>query len=321
MKFKIVIVSVLVFLISCKSNYTHIGDKNANYIPYYLKVYEADSLYIVKEYGKSYKLLDSLFKKYEPLNQEGVYPPLREYGNYIKLKKILNKEINKNEFSKLTVFYGYKPTDILNDSILNIISNELQITEIDLKNMNNYYLNQIDFNLRKELNDIWADDQICRENISKIDKVSSNVRYNELKKIVLSTDSINSIKLKKIFKKYNSFPCPKYSGVISIYDDKWDEIYITEVLIHQSDLDSRYQRKYFLDFAYQELKKGRFNPVFYSMMNDRKYAYGNEMDYFMFVVTNSKISNIKIKEINKKRRLVGLPTVEYEKWKHKLLNL
>ncbi len=43
----LLIIPLVLLCISCKSSYTRIGDKNANYIPYYLKVYEADSLFIV----------------------------------------------------------------------------------------------------------------------------------------------------------------------------------------------------------------------------------------------------------------------------------
>lgn len=79
MKNIIVVIGVFVILISCKSSYTHIGDKNANYIPYYLKVNEADSLFLVDEFDKSHKILDSLFQKYEPANTDNFY----EYGTYL----------------------------------------------------------------------------------------------------------------------------------------------------------------------------------------------------------------------------------------------
>ena len=88
--FLMVVVSLGLF--SCKSNYTRIGDKNANYIPYYLKVYEADSLYIIGEYKNSYKILDSLFKKYEPINM----PIYFEYEQYIKLANRFDKKTKKN---------------------------------------------------------------------------------------------------------------------------------------------------------------------------------------------------------------------------------
>lgn len=96
------LITVLIFTFSCKSTYTKIGDKNANYIPYYLKVYEADSLYIVENYEKSFKILDSLFKKYEPVNTYIYY----EVINYMKLKVILNKRISRKETENWILNYG-----------------------------------------------------------------------------------------------------------------------------------------------------------------------------------------------------------------------
>lgn len=43
----------LFFIVSCKSGYTKIGGKNANYIPYYNEVYRADSLYLTNNFEKS----------------------------------------------------------------------------------------------------------------------------------------------------------------------------------------------------------------------------------------------------------------------------
>ena len=58
---------ISISFISCKS-YQKIGGENSNYIPYYLKVYEADSLFLVKNYSLAYDKFDSLFKYYEPIN-------------------------------------------------------------------------------------------------------------------------------------------------------------------------------------------------------------------------------------------------------------
>ena len=85
MKKTIVLLTLILLLLSCKSKFTSIGDENANYIPYYLKVYEADSLYLTKNYEQSYKILDRLFKNYEPINIE----TFNEYLNYIRLKLVL----------------------------------------------------------------------------------------------------------------------------------------------------------------------------------------------------------------------------------------
>jgi hypothetical protein len=94
-----------------------IETKEVNYIPYYLKVYEADSLYIIKDYKKSYDILDSLFKKHEPLQMANYY----EVNNYYKLKIILNKKINIFDFSELISKYRLTDLALKNDSIFNII--------------------------------------------------------------------------------------------------------------------------------------------------------------------------------------------------------
>ena len=90
-------------LFSCKSNYTRIGDKNANYIPYYLKINEADSLFIVGNYKRSFEITDSLFKKFEPINLEGY----SEYMTHISSAVASNNfDRLKKKIKKSFVCYG-----------------------------------------------------------------------------------------------------------------------------------------------------------------------------------------------------------------------
>ncbi len=94
---KILFFLISISLISCNS-YQKIGDKNSNYIPYYLKVYEADSLFLVKNYSSAYEKYDSLFKYYEPINM----PLYFEFENYLKAGLLSDKKKNiKNEFKKI----------------------------------------------------------------------------------------------------------------------------------------------------------------------------------------------------------------------------
>ena len=62
---KITIIALVLIIISCSSKQKFISEQNQepiNYIPYYLKVYEADSLFTIKDYQGSCKILDDLFK-------------------------------------------------------------------------------------------------------------------------------------------------------------------------------------------------------------------------------------------------------------------
>ena len=62
MKKSLLLISIIsLIVISCKSSYTKIGDKNANYIPYYLKVYENANNYM-KDSSDRYNAYQSYFK-------------------------------------------------------------------------------------------------------------------------------------------------------------------------------------------------------------------------------------------------------------------
>ena len=101
--------------------------KEVNYIPYYLKVYEADSLYLIKNYERSYSILDSLFKVYKPLNLE----KYKEYETYISSAFALDMKINfKDSILKSIENYGSNSRYFKYDSLMNLaykkalISNE-----------------------------------------------------------------------------------------------------------------------------------------------------------------------------------------------------
>ena len=105
---KVLFVFVSISLISCKS-YQKIGDKNSNYIPYYLKVYEADSLFLVKKYSLAYEKYDSLFKYYEPINM----PLYFEFENYIKSGLLAKKDKSfKKEFKKIVTVSSPKNSTV-----------------------------------------------------------------------------------------------------------------------------------------------------------------------------------------------------------------
>ncbi len=104
---------VFISFFSCKSKFIQ---KEVNYIPYYLKVYKADSLYIVKNYKESYNVLDNLFKEYDPIQMTNYY----EVTKYYQLKIILNKKIELKEFCKLISKYRLIDITLKNDSVFNI---------------------------------------------------------------------------------------------------------------------------------------------------------------------------------------------------------
>ena len=146
MRCKIFFVCICVLCsFSCKSTYTKIGDKEANYIPYFSKMYEADSLYLVENYQRSYEILDSLFKKYEPVNSED------EYFTYVASKIMLDKKPKeiKKDFTYLIENFGNQDGHIerSNEKIKKLIV-KIDTFGIDTKKATEKYKKSIDIPLR-----------------------------------------------------------------------------------------------------------------------------------------------------------------------------
>ncbi len=284
-------------LFSCKSNYTRIGDKNANYIPYYLKVYEADSLYIIGEYKNSYKILDSLFKKYEPINM----PIYFEYEQYIKLANRFDKKTKKN-IKKLSQYYNYSINDIKQDSILYFVLNKSKISEKKIVKWHNQFEKKIDTVYRNLIHRMNLKDQMIRQNVP--------INWNNVKKVDLENDSILKLKLSSkgfpFIRKVGNYK--KMSSEISSKDVSLDVI-----LIHLSVDNTIFEsyKKLLIDYV----KRGYLPPKTYANMFDKNYFINNKKSYYHFMFSNLKYSEmdtITKNEINIKRKLEGLPCIDYD---------
>jgi hypothetical protein len=307
---KIFIIFVVTILFSCKSNYTRIGDKDANYIPYYLKTYEADSLYLTGNFEKSYKILDSLFKKYEPINQDAIYR-IYEYEKFLKLKYILNKNIDKKEVIKLTRNFGYRVKTINNDTLLNKVKIRANITDQELEFFYKEYDKTKDYALRDTIYQMVRKDQRCRG--FKGDYKDSIAVKNYYKKMS-STDSINRIKLKMLVQKYNGLPYPKYTGYNDYEIDNSKNVDLETLLLHQCTEHPEYERQFFLDLMINEVKKGRLQPFEYGLALDRRSK--KIYNLYDFKKTNL-FEKDSLKKLNKALKQIGIPNVEYQEYKRK----
>jgi hypothetical protein len=282
-------------LLSCKSSYTHIGDKSANYIPYYLKVNEADSLFLVGNYQKSHKILDSLFQKYEPANTDRFY----EYGTYLLSCMVIGDAVG----IKKKIAFSYKkfggmyapvyPTDKRT-----MLENIYKKDSIYFLKQRKKYLKKIDYSLIKKLQEMIKLDQSNRcldtpENYRKINTI----------------DSINSIRLKDVIKD-NVYPNYYYVGYFEPELNNNASILI--LLMHQ---DRKTVFKY-LPIIEDAVKKGKCSPYDYAVIYDKcimANGYENEKQKYNSLETDTKqeINSIA----NKNRKRIGLPSVGYFKWK------
>lgn len=284
-------------LFSCKSNYTRIGDKNANYIPYYLKVYEADSLCLVGDYKSSYEILGNLFKKYEPINM----PIYFEYEQYIKLAYRFDKK-TKKDLKKLSQFYNYSINDIKQDSILSLVLNKSRISEKKIMKWHNQFEKKIDTVYRNLINNMYLKDQMIR--------VNSPTNWDNVKKVDLENDSILKLNLS-----LKGFPFIRkvgnYKKMTSEANTK--NVAIDVILIHLSVDNTMFES--YSKIAIDYVRKGYLPPKTYAYMFDKNYYINNNISYYHFLFSNMKYSEMdtmSINEINNKRKSMGLPCVVYD---------
>lgn len=278
-------------LFSCKSNYTRIGDKSANYIPYYLKINEADSLYVIGNYKRSHDLLDSLFTKFEPANIDSNH----EYGSYLMSCVAVNDTIN----IKKKIAYSYKnygamhiPIDPIENHIY--LQNIYKQDSLYFLKQRNKYLKKIDYDLIEKLSEmVKLDQNYSRENAIENHK----------------NDSVNRTRLKDIIKK-NIYP--NYYVVGYFEPGLNDYAQINVLLLHQ---DKATVFKY-LPIIEDAIKKGKCSPIDYAVIYDKcilVYGTENEKQKYNSLGSDSKKETHSIVKINRKN--IGLPSASYREWK------
>lgn len=279
---------------SCKAktvNKQGANVKELNYIPYYLKVYEADSLYITKNYQRSYEILDSLFQKYESLNMVNYY----EVNRYYQMKILLKKKIKVEDFSKLISEYGLAKETLKKDSIFQIYYlKEKAFFDANYDGLKGKYLSSLNIDLRNEIREMSKQDQMYRNkdyrtNISKQNRI----------------DSINSRKLVKIFNDFG-YPNERVIGGFSIDSAFVD---LTGLLLHTKDAE---RVDYFMPKILGFIKEGKARPIEYAYMKDQFHLYHGEDQYYGSYSNETKIP---LGDLNRRRKSIGLPNYGYEKWR------
>lgn len=296
---------VLCFVVSCKSrikateNIPIIPKKEVNYIPYFLKVYEADSLYLVKNYQKSYAVLDSLFKKFKPLNTE----QYKEYETYLSCAFAIDKKINfKDSILKSIENYGSNSRYFKYDSLMDLAYKSAKISNEDIVNSTRIYRNKLNFTLRDSIQEMCRVDQEVRNDGRTFD---NSIRI---------VDSLNQIKLEHIFTKYG-YPSEKLIGEFYI-DSTFTDLSV--IFLHTN---REFRMNFLLPKVLDAVKKGQIYPEFYSQSYDRflEYTTGKQL-YGSYNLTREKQeTEFTDKEnIDSLRKSIGLPSRTYKRWRFKI---
>jgi len=274
-------------LVSCKSSYTRIGDENANYIPYYLKVYEADSLFIVGDYERSYEILDSLFKKYEPIEIQGYY----EYSSYVFSAVLSGKNKNLKKLAKK----GYINNGNLHTQQVAVLLKLDSINDViglGNKKIDKYkeiYNKNINWELRKKIDQMSEEDQAIRQ--------GDNIDTNKLGVLA----SIHEKIIVDIFDEHG-YPSTKKIG--------FGNGDLRAIFLHTDPVE--YTPNYLLPKLKEYVIKGYEVPDVYGAVFNKWYYFENEEYYF----TPNK-ENYNKKEMDSIRRAFGLPHLNYSNWKMK----
>jgi hypothetical protein len=290
---------ILILIFSCKSyldSKPNDGLSNRGYISYFNKINEADSLYLVKEYKKSYALLDSVFSVYEPLNIEGLY----EYYTYVASAFASGNFINgrnyvKNSFLK----YGAIKSHFTTDSILNLALLSSKYTDKEIDDFINRYNSKLNLKLRNEVEEMIKTDQFVRKDRADFDS-------NKL-------DSVNEINTKKIRKIFDNVGYPSYKLIgYSSFNER--DINLSAVFLHT---DIAFKKEYLLPKLLEFVKNGDCEPYIYSTVYDRtlldesnfsgRQLYGQIKGGGMKLINKNKIDSI--------RHTIGLPSLNYDRWR------
>lgn len=272
---------------------TIITPKESNYIPYFLKVYEADSLFLTDNYHRSYEILDSLFQKYEPKNTELIY----EYETYIKAAFLIG-ETNQLDvkFEKLIKDFGFTKEWFSKDS-----------TDILFK--------AFEFaNISDDIYGIWRYQYVSKIDLEMRETVTSMIYYSRYyQKIFDEADSIKKKReeLVEIHKNIlmDWFDLGIYPNQDMVGNSSLDQKATYDLTGIFMQMDEATLDQYFLPKIMNFVKKGECSPNVYARIIDAKSP---ESIYGEIMILKE---NIDYSKYNVERRKIGLPSMEYLRWK------
>ena len=296
----------LYFLILSATNI----NSQSNYIEYHKEARFIESYILDSSYVKAVQLYKNLFSKYNFVFAEDCFRAAQT-------AVFINDSVNSFLFLERAVHQGVTKESIINDSIL-----------IDLKKMkywsifeNNYdsiraeYLADIDWDLRKNINEIYDLDQKYRD---KHELHPWNFLWRPLIwiKWKKTTKNIVENELILFIRKYG-FPNEKLIGIDEAsfhHKQKHDHLksnYAFMIFIHYFSIP---RTSDFNELLFSEIKSGNIHPRQYASLIDFQTSYGKGK-YYKGLHYNewhhSKNEN-KIEQINKNRIKIGLELFEIQ---------
>ncbi|KXH79557.1 hypothetical protein [Chryseobacterium kwangjuense] len=259
--------------------------KSKDYISYYNKVNEIDSIYrIAKQPEQAIKKYTKLFSKYRPLNQERI----EEYETYIRV----SDRYGKNFGGKKSLY-----------RLIPLIAPYWRYKKEDPKFIKLYKKYGID-SLRMEQKVAEWKKKLDKKLIDSFVVAIRRDHYNERSNSseIFENDLKNAELLKWTFKNYG-YPSMQKIGLY--HKDTFMPMGV--IILHMADYDEYHS--YFKSKILEYIKSGECPPRDYAAMVDRNnlhhkvpYTYGVYQGY----------ENIKDSaKVNRNRKSIGLPSLKY----------
>lgn len=266
--------------------YTACKNRNLNYINYYNKIYDIDSIYrLKKDTVYAIKQYKKIFRQYSPKNQERI----NEYENYIRFSDQHHKNFGgKKSLYKLILLiapnWKYKQKDT---------------SFIQLYHKYGIGKLEIEFKVeewRKSLNQKLIDSFAVAFKRDQSSRIEAN--YQDITK----NDKKNAELLKWMFDNYG-FPSMQKIGL-------WKGDFFMPsgpLLLHMADYEEYHQ--YFKTKILEYVKSGDCPPRDYAAMIDRNNLH-NKTPYTYAVYQGYE--NIKDSaNVNRNRKRIGLPSLKH----------
>lgn len=272
--------SPLIFLIVCVFFYCC---KNKNYIAYYHKVYEIDSINrVAKQPEKAVDLYRKLFRKYRPLNQERI----EEYETYIKIsdkyhKKFGGKKSLYRLIPLIAPYWKYRKQD---PELIQLYKKY----GIDSLNMEREVA-KWEKNLNRKLIDSFI-----------VAYKRDQVRLNNSDRV--ENDKKNAELLKWTFENYG-FPSQQKIGL----NHKETFIPMGTILLHMADVEEYHP--YFKTKILEYVKSGECPPRDYAAMIDRNNMHHKIPRTYAVYMGYEGIKDSA--QVERDRKKIGLPTLNY----------
>lgn len=274
-----IVLIVLIISISCKT-------REKNYITYYQKVVEIDSIYrLADNPKKAVRKYKRLFRKYEPKNQESI----EEYATYIELAHQYNINFGgQKSLRKLIHLVAPYAHHSHHKRYYNLFE-QYSIDSSEVDREITIWKNRLNKELLDSFSIAMDRDQLPR---------SGEIDFN----LMMLNDTKNIQLLNWTFDNYG-FPSTQ---AIGIEGNKGRDIHLSTMFLHYIDREDYYDLEKKL-FKY--IKSGDCPPQYYAKMVDRHEFINNRATHYLhYPSTDETLDTLSI---NKNRKELGLPSIKH----------